>query len=97
MRAAIVYESGVNPDGRYRMRDAAARDLTQFACLGTLADGIVVSARQDMPMYLDMYMDGRLDLDSLVSRRYALGDINQAIADLDAGRIHGRGVFEISA
>jgi S-(hydroxymethyl)glutathione dehydrogenase/alcohol dehydrogenase len=52
--------------------------------------------RQDMPMYLDMYMDGRLDLDALISRRYALGDINQAIADLEAGRIHGRGVFHIS-
>jgi S-(hydroxymethyl)glutathione dehydrogenase / alcohol dehydrogenase len=51
--------------------------------------------RQDMPMYLDLYLAGRLDLDTLVSRHYELDQINDAVADLDAGRIHGRGVFAL--
>jgi S-(hydroxymethyl)glutathione dehydrogenase/alcohol dehydrogenase len=49
--------------------------------------------RQDMPVYLDMYKRGVLKLDEIISRRYTLDQINEAIADLDAGRIHGRGVF----
>ena len=49
--------------------------------------------RQDMPLYLDLYMEGRLKLDELVSRRYRLEQINEAIDDLEHGRIHGRGVF----
>lgn len=49
--------------------------------------------RQDMPLYLEMYMNGELKLDRLVSNHYALDQINDAIADLEAGRIHGRGVF----
>jgi S-(hydroxymethyl)glutathione dehydrogenase/alcohol dehydrogenase len=53
--------------------------------------------RQDMPLYLEMYMNGQLRLDPLISRHYELGQINEAIADLEAGRIHGRGVFAISA
>ena len=52
--------------------------------------------RQDMPLYLEMYMNGQLKLDPLVSRHYELEQINDAIADLEAGRIHGRGVFAIS-
>jgi S-(hydroxymethyl)glutathione dehydrogenase/alcohol dehydrogenase len=51
--------------------------------------------RQDMPLYLDMYMSGQLQLDPLISRHYTLDGINDAIADLDAGRIFGRGVFSM--
>jgi S-(hydroxymethyl)glutathione dehydrogenase/alcohol dehydrogenase len=49
--------------------------------------------RQDMPLYLDMYMNGQLNLNPLISKHYELDQINQAINDLEAGRIHGRGVF----
>ncbi len=52
--------------------------------------------RQDMPRYLDMYMSGQLQLAPLISRRYRLEQINDSIADLEAGRIHGRGVFSMS-
>jgi S-(hydroxymethyl)glutathione dehydrogenase/alcohol dehydrogenase len=51
--------------------------------------------RQDMPLYLDMYMNGQLNLDPLISKRYGLQDINSAIEDLEAGRIHGRGIFSM--
>lgn len=46
--------------------------------------GDVVLAR-DIPWLVEMYKQGRLKLDELVSGRYALEDINAAIADTKAG------------
>lgn len=47
--------------------------------------GDVVLAR-DIPWMLDLYGQGRLKLDELVSRRWAFDDINAAIADTRAGQ-----------
>ncbi len=41
----------------------------------------------DMPMVLDLYMDGRLDLDRLKGSTYPLRRINEAFGDMLAG--HG--------
>ena len=38
----------------------------------------------DIPMLADWYLDGRLKLDELISGRYALGQINDAIASARA-------------
>lgn len=46
--------------------------------------GDVVPAR-DIPWMVDLYRQGRLELDSLVSRRWSLEEINEAIADTRAG------------
>jgi len=46
--------------------------------------GDVVIAR-DIPWMLDMYKQGRLKLDELVSRKWKLEDINDAIADTKTG------------
>ena len=48
---------------------------------------------RDFPMFLDWSRDGRLDLDALVTARYALDDINQAATDLEEGRIFGRAIL----
>ena len=48
--------------------------------------------RQDMPRLVDLYRRGVLEIDRLVARRYKLEQINQAFADLDAGKV-GRGVI----
>ncbi len=32
-------------------------------------------------------------LNDLVTKRYALDQVNEAVADLDEGRIMGRGIF----
>jgi len=40
---------------------------------------------RDIPWLVEMYNQGRLKLDELVSRRYPLEDINAAIADTKAG------------
>ena len=45
-----------------------------------------VNARRDFPMLLDLYSAGKLDLDNLVSRRFALDEINEAyVAMLEGG------------
>lgn len=46
--------------------------------------GDAVVAR-DIPWLADLYLQGRLKLDELVSGRWALSDINEAIADAKAG------------
>ncbi|MFP4238660.1 MAG: Zn-dependent alcohol dehydrogenase [Rhodosalinus sp.] len=46
--------------------------------------GDVVIAR-DIPWMIDLYEQGRLKLDELVSRRWRLDEINEAIADTRAG------------
>ncbi|MEM8980445.1 MAG: alcohol dehydrogenase catalytic domain-containing protein [Pseudomonadota bacterium] len=46
--------------------------------------GDVVIAR-DIPWMVDLYQQGRLELDDLISNRYALDQINEAIADTKSG------------
>jgi len=48
--------------------------------------------RQDMPRIVDWYARGLLDIDSLVTRRYPLADINQAYEDIETDAV-GRGVI----
>ena len=50
--------------------------------------------REDMPRLLDLYAAGRLDLDRLVTRTYALEDVNDAFADMNAGVV-ARGVLDL--
>lgn len=46
----------------------------------------------DLPRYMQLYQAGRLDLDALISKRYALDDLPAAFADMEAGHI-ARGVI----
>jgi S-(hydroxymethyl)glutathione dehydrogenase/alcohol dehydrogenase len=48
--------------------------------------------RTDFPMYLDLYRQGRLDLDSLVSKTYRLEEAMEAFDDLRNG-VNARGVI----
>lgn len=43
--------------------------------------------RVDMPRLVDFYMDGRLHLDELISKRVSLDDINEAFADMKTGQV----------
>jgi S-(hydroxymethyl)glutathione dehydrogenase/alcohol dehydrogenase len=52
-----------------------------------------MNPRASMPMLLDMYRNGHLKLDELVTRRYRLDQINEAITDMREGR-NIRGVIE---
>ena len=42
---------------------------------------------KDIPLYADAYLAGGLNLKALVSRTYDLEDINQALDDLESGKI----------
>jgi S-(hydroxymethyl)glutathione dehydrogenase/alcohol dehydrogenase len=58
---------------------------------GTLYGGM--NARASMPMLLSMYRNGHLKLDELVTRRYGLDQINDAISDMRKGR-NIRGIID---
>lgn len=43
--------------------------------------------RADLPRYVDMYLDGRLNLDDMVTERLGLEDINQGFTSMKTGRV----------
>ena len=49
---------------------------------------------RDVPRFLEWYARGELDLDALVTRRYALDELNDGIAALSKGEIEGRAIVE---
>ena len=49
----------------------------------------------DMPVILDLYMAGRLDLDRLVTRTYPLSAVNDAFADMNTGKV-ARAVVDLT-
>lgn len=48
----------------------------------------------DIPMYLQWYRDGDLDLDALVTSRVGIDEINEATKLLDDGKVLGRTIIE---
>lgn len=51
-----------------------------------------VNFRKDMPMFLDLYMAGRLNLDDLITRHFKLEEINEAYSAMMRGEV-ARGVI----
>ena len=43
--------------------------------------------RVDMPRFVDFYLQGRLHLDDLISRRIKLEDVNEGLAALETGEV----------
>jgi S-(hydroxymethyl)glutathione dehydrogenase/alcohol dehydrogenase len=48
----------------------------------------------DFPRIIDLYMDGRVKLDELITRRFGLDDINEAFRAMEAGEV-ARGILEL--
>ena len=46
------------------------------------------NAKRDIPMYADLYLQGRLNLDDLVSKRISLREVNDAYAALKDGSLN---------
>ena len=40
-----------------------------------------------MPRFVDFYLQGRLHLDDLISRRIKLDDVNEGLAALETGEV----------
>ncbi len=49
---------------------------------------------RDFPVFLDWYKKGQLDLNALVTQRYKIDQINEAVAALEKGLITGRAILE---
>jgi Zn-dependent alcohol dehydrogenase len=48
---------------------------------------------RDFPIFVRWFHEGKLKLDQLVTNRYKLEQINEAVDDLEQGRILGRGIL----
>ena len=48
---------------------------------------------RDFPQYVRMFKEGELDLNALVTRRYTLDQINEAVSALERGEIAGRAIL----
>ena len=74
--------------------DALDFHLNEKRYIGSLAGSCRPDT--DIPRFIDWFRRGLLDLEALVTRRYPLAEIPQAVADLEAGRIVGRAVIDFS-
>ena len=52
------------------------------------------SPDRDFSKFLKWYKDGDLDLDAMVTERYAIDQINEAVHALENGKISGRAILE---
>ncbi|MGW4823935.1 NDMA-dependent alcohol dehydrogenase [Streptomyces sp. NPDC004227] len=65
--------------------------LSQKTLRGNVYGGVQV--HRDIPLLLDLYRQGHLKLDELITRTYTLDQINEGYADMHAGK-NIRGVIE---
>lgn len=49
---------------------------------------------RDFPMFLRWYAEGDLDLEAMVTRRFKIDEINEAVHALESGQIAGRAILE---
>ena len=76
----------------YHLRELRAGGLV--SARQSAADGRDTYYKSDIPRYADWYRGGRLPLERLITRRYRLSEINQALDDLEQRRV-GRPLIEI--
>jgi S-(hydroxymethyl)glutathione dehydrogenase/alcohol dehydrogenase len=50
---------------------------------------------RDIPIYVELYLSGKLKLEALITHSYKLEDINQALTDLEQGEA-GRALIEMT-
>ena len=50
---------------------------------------------RDIPLYVNLYLSGKLKLEQLITHTYSLGEINQAFADLEQGNV-GRALIQMA-
>jgi len=84
-RGGTVVAVGLPPEGS--SAELPAADLAREEKIITGSFYGSCSPQIDMPKLLDLYMDGLLPLDRLVSRAYPLEEINEAFAAMNAGEV----------
>src|SRR5262245_19450743 len=85
LRGGTIVAVGLPPEGV--SAELPASDLARDEKVVTGSFYGSCSPQVDMPMVLDLYMDGLLPLDRLVSRSYPLVEINDAFAAMNAGEV----------
>ncbi len=71
------------PDTRIEL--PALAFLQERKIQGSMMGGVRTTV--DIPRYVDLYLDGRLHLDQLISRRRPLAEINEAFDDMKKGEL----------
>lgn len=74
---------GVVPVGKLVPLHAADITLQEKRVMGSMMGSN--RFRIDMPRYVDLYLDGRLKLDEMISARLSLADVNRAFDEMRAG------------
>ena len=74
---------GMPPSGATAPYEPVILSYLGQSLLGSKMGDVVL--RRDVPWMIDLYRQGRLKLDELISRRWRLEDINAAIADTKTG------------
>ena len=59
--------------------------LQEKKLIGSLYGSASIQA--DIPRIIDLYMDGRILLNELVSKQRPLAEVNEAFADMEAGTV----------
>jgi NDMA-dependent alcohol dehydrogenase len=85
----VIVLSGISPMGSSTNLPGAILTRQEKTVMGSYY-GTANTAR-DFPLYADLYLKGKLDLDRMVSRRFTLDQINEAYADMLKGET-ARGV-----
>lgn len=86
----VIVLAGVSPMGSSTNLPGAVITRQEKTIMGTYY-GTANTAR-DFPLYADLYLKKKLDLDRLISKTYPLDRINEAYADMLDGKI-ARGVI----
>lgn len=86
----VIVLAGVSPMGSSTNLPGAIITRQEKVVMGTYY-GSANTAR-DFPLYADLYLKGKLDLERLVSKQYPLEQINEAYADMLSGSV-ARGVI----
>lgn len=81
---------GITPPGAKAMLDTS---LFGGSRIYTRTSGGDCKPERDFPLFLRWYREGKLKLDELITNRYKLAQINEAVDDLEHGRILGRGIL----
>lgn len=79
-----IYAVGMPHSGDTASYEPVIMAFTGQGMRGTKMGDVVLS--RDIPWMVDLYGQGRLMLDELISRRWAFDEINQAIADTRTGQ-----------
>jgi Zn-dependent alcohol dehydrogenase len=82
-RGGTLVIVGLPPTGDHIQIDPSEFAVRGQRIIGSLMGSVVVV--EDIPMLADLYKAGRLELDKLITKTYAFGDINQAVASARSG------------